>query len=496
MLHARAINDRVAYKLSGMLFTQQPFPRPAGTFPGTSLPYPAFENQGTTQPKFDGRLDYDAANGRDKVIVSGGVSATDGIIHSGLGPFAIPSGSTLKYGKLSYQRDKLRLQFFVNAVDGRTRALLLLAADGRPLSFDYRNQAYDFDVSNLHVLGSRHLVSYGGNYRHNDFDLSLAPLGDSRDEGGAYVQDQIFLSERLRWVVGTRVDRFGVLDKSVFSPRTTFIVKPGAKQTIRLSYNRAFRSPSFVDNFMSASLLNEVDLGPAGRFRFPVQAQGNTALQEEALTAYEVGYTGEFGLITMGGATYVNHLRNTIQFTQTSSYSSDNVPAGWPLRPDLLDTLGAAGQGLPSAFSYRNFDRIRDSGLELSIDARAGAHTTAFANYSWQASPRPEGFDVSELNLPPAHRFNAGAVVARGRYSGSVTANMVGSAFWQDVLDARLHGRTAAYALFNGAFAVRSPDGSMSVAVRGTNLRNERVQQHVFGDVISRTITGEVHFSF
>lgn len=31
-----------------------------------------------------------------------------------------------------------------------------------------------------------------------------------------------------------------------------------------------------------------------------------------------------------------------------------------------------------------------------------------FANYSWQDEPEPEGFDLSERNLPPTHRFNVG----------------------------------------------------------------------------------------
>ena len=41
-----------------------------------------------------------------------------------------------------------------------------------------------------------------------------------------------------------RVDRFDYLDNFVFSPRTTFMIKPRANQTFRVSYNRAYRSPS------------------------------------------------------------------------------------------------------------------------------------------------------------------------------------------------------------------------------------------------------------
>src|SRR4030095_15853482 len=127
------------------------------------------------------------------------------------------------------------LQVFVNALDGEAPALLQRGLDGRPLEFRFENQAYDVEASNQHVFGTRHLMSYGGNFRHNNFDLSFAPRGTSRDEGGAYVEDTVFLSEHFRWVVGARVDRFDVLKKAVVSPRTRFLMKPRESQTFRLS---------------------------------------------------------------------------------------------------------------------------------------------------------------------------------------------------------------------------------------------------------------------
>ena len=73
---------------------------------------------------------------------------------------------------------------------------------------------------------TRHVLSYGGNIRHNAFDLSIAPLGSSRNEQGVYVQDEMFLSEKFRWQVGVRMDHFDVLEDVVFSPRTTLMFKP------------------------------------------------------------------------------------------------------------------------------------------------------------------------------------------------------------------------------------------------------------------------------
>jgi iron complex outermembrane receptor protein len=495
MSHAQAPTDRFAFKVSGSVFTQEAFARPVDMLPGTRIPPPPFENLGTLQPKLDARADYGLADGRQSITLAGGISGTEGIIHSGLGPFEIPRGSTFKYGRINYQRDRLKVQVFANAVDGHAIGRLVYGTDGQPLVFDFENQAYDVEVSNLHLIGERHLVSYGGNYRHNNFDLSLASGSGSRDEGGIYVQDQIFLSEQFRWVVGTRIDRFDVLNKNVFSPRTTFMIKPRPSQTIRLSYNRAFRAPSFVDNFMDVDLLAEVTL-PTGPFRFPVESFGNSRLHEEALTAYEVGYIGQFGPITAGAAIYRNDTQNMIQFAQVESYTSANPPPGWPLPLAVLDGLAASGSGVPSRYAYVNYAGVVDKGLELSFETHVTPALAVFANYSWQAEPEPDGFDKNELNLQPRHRFNVGASFVRGQLFSSASTNVVTQARWQDVVSPGLQGWTEPYLMLNAALGMRSTDGRMDLAVRVTNLLNSDVRQHVYGDVVRRTIKGEVHLRF
>ena len=52
------------------------------------------------------------------------------------------------------------------------------------------------------------------------------------------------------------------------------------------------------------------------------------------------------------------------------------------------------------------------------------------------------------------------------------------------------------YSTLDGGFGVHSADDAMTVAVRAKNLLNKAVQEHVFGDLITRTVTGEVIFRF
>ena len=493
--HAAATSDRFAYKVSAGFLAQEAFLRPTGAIPGNGTLYPDFTNEGTAQPRLDARVDYDLADKSGGIVLAGGITGTRGMFHSGLGPLDVQRGSTFKYGRIAYTKGKFKVRGFVNALDGEVRAALLKTDRGDVFESSFEDQAYDVEVSNLHVVRTRHVVSYGGNYRYTNFDLSIAPLGTHRNEGGAYVQDEIILSERYRWIVGARLDGFDVLKKAVVSPRTTLLVKPRPEQTIRLSFNRAFRAPSFVNSYLETSFQTPVELPGVGTYQVPVVAVGNELLREEALTAYEAAYSASFKRFTAGAAVYVNRVKNAIQFTQTESYTSSAPPPGWPLPPSVLDALIAQGRGLPSRFSYLNFERITDRGLELAGEVRVMPAVSVFANYSWQDQPVARGVDIGELNLPPRHRFNAGANAARGRYFGSLSGSFVDSAYWQDVLPAYT-GTTAAYTVIDGSFGVRSADGLMTVTARSTNLLNKRVQQHAFGDVIRRAITGEVRFRF
>ena len=294
--HARAVNDRWAFKLSAGYFTQDPLPRPVGTLPNVfRTPYPAFTNEGTAQPKFDARVDYDFTGG-GTLSFSGGVAGTEGIIHSGIGPFDISSDSRMGYFSTRYQNGARRVAFFTNLLDANASNLLAIQPNGRPLPLLFETQTFDIEAGDARTIGGRHVLSFGGNYRHNAFDVSLAPTGEDRNEGGAYIQDEIFFGSRFRWVVGGRLDKFSSIDDAVFSPRTTFMVKPDPAQTFRVSFNRAFRAPSFINNHIETTLLNEVNLSalsPAlARFTFPIRAVGNPNLKQETMTAYEVGYTG------------------------------------------------------------------------------------------------------------------------------------------------------------------------------------------------------------
>ena len=509
--HAQAVNERWSYKISAGGYSQDPLSRPTGAIPcdrtGVCPPgprgvYPNFTNQGTAQPKVDARVDYDYEDG-SKLTFSGGASGTEGIMHSGIGPFDISSGSVMGYAKASYSRKGFHAGFFTNLLTGDATNLLTSDARGQQIGFSFDTDTYDFEASNVQTIGRRHVVSYGGNLRYNRFDLSIAPDADNRTEFGGYVQDEIFLSPLFRWVVGARADRFDYLNDVVVSPRTTFMVKPRESQTFRVSYNRAYRSPSVINNFIDLVIAQPIDLGLfspalAGRvYPLPVAISGNPDLKEQSLDAFEVGYTGIlFRRATVSAAFYVNRLKNDILFTQDRSvvYTAGNPPPGWPLPAAVIAAV--PGGSFPARFTYLNFGRSTQRGLELGVNTPVAGFANAFVNYSWQGTPDPKDFDIGELNIPARNRFNAGFNVSHGRFLGDLSVNYSGSAFWQDVLDDPYHGTTGAYTLVNGGFGVRWADERLTTSVKVINLTNDDVQQHVFGDILKRQVVGELRVQF
>lgn len=519
--HARAVNDRWAYKISAGAYTSDAFARPTGVIPnGTGTLFPAFQNQGTSQPKFDSRVDYDDPDGRYRLSFSGGYSGTDGIIHTGIGPFDIERLG-LGYGSMRYTRGAMRFSVFTNILDGDASALLAVGPTGQPILFAFDTKTLDVEFGNVNTIGTRQVLTYGGNARYNQFNLSIAPRGDNRSEFGVYVQDEIFINDFLRWNIGARVDRFSVLDGAVFSPRTALILKPTPDHAVRLSYNKAFRAPSLINNYLETTIINQLSLGLinplfAGRvYNFPVIADGNEELKEESTESYEIAYTGVINnRATVTAAFYYTKNTDQIFFTQVGRYRAFAPPPGWTqaLAPlpaatalGVLEVLppacnpplnpGCTTGGLPSAFSYLNLGIVKNMGLELGIDGAVSEALNVFANYSYQAEPDPD-FDLSEVNLPPVNRVNIGFNFTQGRFLGNAVFTYVDEAFWQDVLDARFHGPTEAYTQVNGAVGMRWANGRIVTTIKAINLFDEEIQSHIFGDILKRQVIGEVRITF
>ena len=553
LTHARAVSDTLAYRVSAAFTQQDAFARPAGEIPNdTGTLYPPVPGLDSRLPKLDVRVDWDAPDRSSGLRVTGGYAGTQGVLHSGLGPMEIQPGTWMGYGRVQYLRDSIEIGAFMNTTRANFDLLLVQDPTGGDIRSHLISNTYDLSFKDTRFLGGRHILSYGASARFITLDMGIAPLGDSRNEQGIYVNDEIFFGDRVRWIVGARADRISTTDRIIVSPRTTLIVKPNADHSLRFSFGRAFRAPSLVNNYLGEDISSpaEFDLRPAFRsfvpwlqipdsalpapvnYRVPFVARGSLDLVSETLTNWEVGWSGAI-TDRLGGsaAFYLSDTRNVIDFTDTEFWSGANPPPGWneafaetqafvarlvnALPPGsfpasveavgrdagaLVDLLGAlADVRLPSVFTYVNRDSIRNRGVELGLQAALSAEVQAYVNYSWQDDPVVEGYaedELAEVSVPAKHRVNAGVNARIGAANLGVTANYQARARWTDVLTADYHGWTEPFTMVNASLGIELLDGRLRPGVRVVNLLNQEIQQHIFGDVLKRQLIGQVRFSF
>ncbi len=482
------IRGNTSFRLTGAYATQDPWTRP-GPLPN-GIARDTFPNQGTRQPKLDARVDVDT--GPDSYLsFSSGIAGTGGTIHTGIGPFSIFDGTTFWYGRVDYNWRAWNFRVYANFIDGDAVNLL----NGLP--FLFKSQTYDFSATNTSIVGN-HAITYGGNFRKLGFDLSIAPGEDNRTEGGGFATANLDINRYLTIDAGARVDCFDVIDGAVTSPRGALLIHPtgSPRHVIRAGFGRAFRAPSLVNNYLEVGIFNAVDVGPPiGQIIFPSIVVGNPDLVEERLDQLEIGYRGSVanGKFSWDLAAYRTETKDSIDFYTSEVYTAFNPPPGWSLPTFLLPPFGPIA--LPAGFTYRNIGETVNKGIEVGLRILPVRRNTVIVNYSYQATPEVQGIPAEDIGIPPEHRFN----VAWNGWAGNVyygaSVNHVGEAYWTDVLDSRYFGNTDAYTTFDASLGYMFLDGTAEASVRGTNLTNADVLQHVYGDIIGRRVVFELSVS-
>ena len=196
---------------------------------------PGLRNTGTTQPKFDARVDYDYEDGR-KLSFSGGVAGTDGIMHTGIGPFDINSGSVMGYGKVNFTARRFAPASSPTSSTATRRTCSRATSTASRSSSTSRPRPIDFELS------QRRRRSAGGTSSATAA-TSASTASTCRSRRRPTTAPSSASTSRTRSSCPTssagwsaaRVDRFDFLDDFVFSPRTTFMVKPSENQHVPAS---------------------------------------------------------------------------------------------------------------------------------------------------------------------------------------------------------------------------------------------------------------------
>ncbi len=155
----------------------------------------------------------------------------------------------------------------------RARAYLL--RDGSPIVHLSRVWAPQGQPG-FDLLRGKETVLYGVDFTKTDArtggTINGANEGDDGiNEYGAYVHGVTHLTKKLELVSALRVDKHSRLPAAVWSPRVGIVFKPTETQALRLTFNRAFATPTNVDLFLD---IVAGHLPPSGPTLYDVRALG------------------------------------------------------------------------------------------------------------------------------------------------------------------------------------------------------------------------------
>jgi hypothetical protein len=66
-------------------------------------------------------------------------------------------------------RGALRITGYANIHRAHGTFLVAVQPTGQPIPWDVQTQMYNVEFGNSHMVQAKHLISYGGNFRHGDF---------------------------------------------------------------------------------------------------------------------------------------------------------------------------------------------------------------------------------------------------------------------------------------------------------------------------------------
>ncbi len=470
-----------SYKLSASYSREDAWDRPTTLPDGSPVAGPhAYANPDLRQPKADVRLDYDVDPSR-RWSFRLGYGGTSGMMFTNDLPFEFDRSTYMAFADAAYTAPSFDARIYWTRSAGKLRGLL----DG--VLQPFRADMPTAEVTARRLVGTRHLLVGGASARLDFFDVP-GLTDDTRHEFGAFIEDQWFVDPKLAIHGGIRFDRVQTSGGAV-SPRLSILIKPAPDHALRMSVSRAFRAPTPVENFVDVPTAYPLPLGPGFTVMIPFRVHGDTTLDEVRSVGIEAGYTGVIARRhTLQVTAYRVRASDTIQIGTTALYSPADPPATWPFPPVTVPT-GL----LPKSSGYRNTGAITNRGIEASLNSAWGARAWSAVSYTWQRKPELTDTDPAfpiALNDPARHQVSALVGGRFGAWRGSAGVTWVDRAYWADVVvtDARLRGYTPAFTLVN-ASATWTVRRGVDVVFKGTNLFDRRVQQHVYGDVIGRSLS-------
>jgi outer membrane receptor for ferrienterochelin and colicins len=294
------------------------------------------------------------------------------------------AGMTIEPGALGADRYAARFVDVSQMIDGEIQ---------------YRNSFAGVDVA-AGVQGRSYMPDSGGTYLADATGQDI----DATEIGGYLQADYDLLGERLRLVGAVRVDEHSNYDPQV-SPKLAAVFETAPGHKLRVGYNRAFKSPTILENYLLIVTGTNNLIG--NRTGFQIRRMDGTVvdtiepLVPEQVDALELGYKGYVGQkvfldIVAYNSWYDDFIGPLTRVANpaganggTFGYYADGTPVG----------EGTALEG--HLATYQNFGEAMVRGADIGMDVYPDDRIALSASVSFIKLLGEED-DAPPLNVPTA----------------------------------------------------------------------------------------------
>lgn len=222
----------------------------------------------------DLRADWRINDNTTAVFAGGLTKVGTGIELTGLGA-AQAKNWTYSYLQARLMSGRFFAQAYANMSNAGDTYLL---RNGAPISD--RSKLYVAQVQHGFSMGERQDFTYGLDFLYTNPITEGTINGgyeddDQTTEFGAYLQSDTRLTDKLNLVLAGRIDTHSALPEAILSPRAGLVFKPTEEHAFRVTYNRAFSTPSSINQFLDlGSAMPNTQLAALG---YSLRVQGTGA---------------------------------------------------------------------------------------------------------------------------------------------------------------------------------------------------------------------------
>jgi outer membrane receptor for ferrienterochelin and colicins len=211
-----------------------------------------------------------------QTVLSAGITSDNSIELTGIGAGqAVDWMYSYVQGRANYKN--WFAQAYMNMSDAGDTYLL---RNGAPISD--QSKLWSAQLQHVAALGTRQTFTYGADYIStnpvtNGTINGTREANDDYNEFGAYLQSETKATNMFDIVLAGRYDKHSELDEAVFSPRAAIVFHPNDNHNFRVTYNRAFSTPTSLNLFLDIDAGGLGALSPFG-FRAHAQAPGREGI--------------------------------------------------------------------------------------------------------------------------------------------------------------------------------------------------------------------------